>query len=68
MMLNAGITQITNALIKIIKSYIGNRKIKSNKQTLFEKKPMAIYVPVMGGHLAIIIPLMIAAQMQPLAP
>jgi len=67
-MLNAGITQITNALIKIIKSYIGNRKIKSNKQTLFEKKPMAIYVPVMGGHLAIIIQLMIAAQMQPLAP
>ena len=67
-MLNARINLIKNTLIKIIKSNTGNNKMKNNKQKLFEKKPMAIYVPVMGGHLAIIIPLMIAAQMQPLAP
>jgi len=40
--------------------------MKNNKQKLFEKKPMAIFMPVMGLHLAVIIPLMIAAQAQSL--
>jgi hypothetical protein len=63
---NAHINSIHNAFIKIIKLGIGNNKMKNHKQKFFEKSPMAIFLPVMGLHLALIVPLLMAAQAQSL--
>jgi len=40
--------------------------VKNHKKKFFEKKPMAIFVPAMGVHLAVIVPLMFAVKAQSL--